>query len=200
MLKRILLWIATVFIAAFAIFTGEAIMTQRSLSEKTLRLHIVANSDCAEDQSQKLRLRDHILGEIQGMTRNCTNLQEAEKLLSSQLSQVQKSARAFLVNDGSSYDVSVTLCRESFTTREYDTFSLPAGEYHSLRIIIGDGHGKNWWCVVFPTLCNATAMEELERVAQTGGYDDKELDFIQNESPKYKLQFKVLEWLRGVFD
>jgi len=169
MLKRILLWIGTVFVAAFMIFTAEAIITQQTLSEKTLRLHIVANSDRAEDQAQKLRLRDHILHEIKEMTGGCSELQEAEKIISSRLSRVEKSAREFLRAEGSSYGVSVTLCKESFATRDYDTFSLPAGEYHSLRIIIGEGQGKNWWCVVFPSLCNAGTMEELERAAEIGG-------------------------------
>lgn len=199
MLKRIMLWIGTVLIGAFIIFSAEAIITQQALSEKTLRLHIVANSDRDEDQAQKLRLRDHILHEIKGMTRSCSELQEAEKTIFSQLSRLEKSAREFLRAEGCNYDVSVNLCKESFSTREYDTFSLPAGEYHSLRIIIGDGQGKNWWCVVFPSLCNAGTMEELDRVAEVGGYNETECDFIRRETPKYKLQFKVLEWLRGVF-
>ncbi len=175
-------------------------MVRQSLSHKTLRLHVVANSDSAEDQAQKLRLRDHILGEIHGITMDCSDLEEVERLIGSILPGLRESAEAFLAEEGSGYDVSVSLCTESFDTRQYDTFSLPAGKYHALRIVIGEGKGKNWWCVVFPTLCNATDPEELERMAEEGGYGDGELAFIRREEPKFKLQFKVLEWIREVFN
>ena len=200
MLKRFFLWIGTVCIAAFIIFTAEAVLSQRALADKTLRLHIVANSDTPRDQEQKIRLRDHILGEIRDMALDCSDLESAERAIKRELPRLRESAKDFLVKDGSHYDVSVTLCTETFGTRQYDTFSLPAGEYHALRIVIGEGMGKNWWCVVFPTLCNATDPEELERMAEEGGYAEGELAFIRREDTKYKLQFKVLEWFKKVFN
>ncbi len=200
MTKRILIWIATVFMGAFLIFTIEAVVTRSSLEDKTLRLHILANSDAREDQEQKLRLRDRILEEVHSITAHCRDMEEAERVLRTMLPQLEETAGAYLAAEGSSYGVSVALCRESFPTRQYDTFSLPAGEYHALRIVIGEGKGKNWWCVVFPTLCNATDPKELERMAEEGGYEDRELAFIQKEEPKYVLQFKVLEWIRAVFN
>ncbi len=200
MLKRYIIWLGSVFLAAFVIFSAEAFYAQKSIADKTIRLHVVANSDDPEDQEQKLRLRDHILSEIRDLTADCTEFGEAEERLRSALPMIEKAAGTFLINEDSLYDVSVTLCKEKYSTREYDTFSLPAGIYHSLRIEIGEGKGENWWCVVFPTLCNASTMEELDRAAEKGGYNDEDLSLIKKESKGYVLQFKVLEWLKGVFD
>ena len=200
MIKRIILWIGTVVIAAFVLFSAEAVFYQKSLAAKTLRLHVVANSDSPEDQEQKLQLRDHVLRELRDITWECDDLESVENAVAMVLPQLRESAKNYLVRNGSSYDVSATLCIESFDTREYDTFSLPAGEYHTLRIVIGEGQGKNWWCVVFPTLCHAADSEELEHMAQEGGYGEGELAFIQRTEPKYRLQFKVLEWIKKVFD
>ncbi len=178
---------------------GEAVLQQRSLADKTLRLHVVANSDSSEDQAQKLRVRDHLLGELHTMTRDCDTLKEAESVIRDNLPILENSAREFLRMERSPYDVELTLCEEDFSTRRYETFSLPAGEYHSLRMVIGRGEGQNWWCVVFPTLCNAASTKELETMAVMGGYDEEELAMIRHEEPKYVLQFKILEIMREVF-
>lgn len=199
MLNKILLWIVLVFVASFLLLSAESVLTQKALAEKTLRLHVVANSDDPKDQEQKLRLRDHILKEIQYLTLGCSDLEDTENAILSALPVLQDSAKQYLVKEGSQHDVSVRLCRESFSTRDYTSFSLPAGEYHSLRIVIGEGEGRNWWCVVFPTLCSAATIEELEAAAEYGGYEFEEVQFIQKKEPKYKLQFKLLEWVKGVF-
>ena len=200
MLKRYIIWIGSVFLAALILFSTEAYFTQKSIADKTIRLHVVANSDDTKDQEQKLRLRDHLLGELRDLTSECADFEEAEAKLRTALPMIEQSAGKFLINEGSEYDISVSLCKEQFSTREYDTFSLPAGEYHALRVVIGEGKGENWWCVVFPTLCNATTMEELDRAAEKGGYDEEEIALIKQETKGYVLRFKVLEWLKGVFD
>lgn len=196
---KFVLWILIVFMGAFTLLWGEAVVQQRSLADKTLRLHVVANSDSSEDQAQKLRMRDHLLGELHAITKDCNTLKEAETVIRENLPFLENSAREFLRTERSPYDVKLTLCEEDFSTRRYETFSLPAGEYHSLRMVIGRGDGKNWWCVVFPTLCNAASTKELETMAVMGGYDEEELAMIRHEEPKYVLQFKILEIMREVF-
>ncbi len=199
MKSKFVIWILLVFVSAFVLLSGEAILQQKALAEKTLRLHIVANSDSAADQALKLRLRDHVLQEVNALTYSCRSLRETESILLDNLTALEGSAQGFLQGEGSSYDVRITLCEEDFSTREYDTFSLPAGEYHSLRIVIGNGEGKNWWCVVFPTLCNASSTKDLEAAATFGGYGEDDLALIRKEEPKYVIQFKILEILKGVF-
>ncbi len=199
MKMKCMVWILSVFLLGFAIFTGEAIVQQNALAEKTLRLHIVANSDSVTDQTNKLKLRDHILQEVNSMTYGCETLWDTESILMKRLPELEASAKAFLQSEGCYHDVKASLCEELFTTREYDTFSLPAGEYHTLRIVIGNGEGKNWWCVVFPTLCNASSLEELESAAVCGGYGEEEIALIRKEKTKYVLRFKLLEMIQSVF-
>lgn len=199
MKMRVVAWMVMVFGAAFLLLSGESILMQRSISEKTLRLHVVANSDSIEDQEQKLRVRDQVLQKVGEMTHDCLTLEQTEKALQPQLWELEKCVNDFLKEEGSPYTATVSLCKEDFSTREYDTFALPAGEYHSLRIVIGQGKGKNWWCVVFPSLCNAATGEELESAALQGGYGEEELAMIRREQPKYTIRFKILELVEGLF-
>ena len=85
-----------------------------------------------------------------------------------------------------------TLCQETFDIRNYDTFTLPAGVYESLRIVIGEGEGKNWWCVAFPTLCLSATTEGFEEAAQTGGMDAGLTQTLSNGEP-YQLRFYLLD-------
>lgn len=188
-----------VFLVAFVLLTGEALLTQRSLEDKTLRLHVVANSDGAEDQAQKLRVRDHVLKTVSDLTSNCNTLEETEVVIGSHLEDIQCSAQELLREEGSAYSVKVTLCQEEFMTRDYDGFSLPAGTYHSLRVVIGSGQGKNWWCVVFPSLCAASSVEEFEASARQGGYEENEISLIRKKESRFYVQFKMVEILRGLF-
>ena len=84
-------------------------------------------------------------------------------------------------------------------TRDYEGFSLPAGTYHSLRVVIGSGQGKNWWCVVFPSLCTASSVEEFEASARQGGYEENEISLIRKKESRFYVQFKMVEILRGLF-
>ena len=104
---------------------------------------------------------------------------------------------------GREESVSVTLQNERFPTRDYETFSLPAGVYRTLRVTIGAGEGHNWWCVVFPTLCTAASLDEFESAAASGGFTDGELRLITGADEGYVLKFKTLEWLeklKALFD
>lgn len=196
---KFLIWILLVFAVAFILFAGEAWLKQKGIQEKTLRLHVVANSDDPHDQAQKLRVRDHILQRVKELTEICNSRTETENMLNVHLEELEMSARTFLKAEGSDYDVSITLCEEEFPTRGYDTFSLPAGTYHSLRVTIGQGRGRNWWCVVFPSLCTASSVESFEDEALNGGYTREEISLIRKEESRFTVQFKMVEILRSLF-
>ncbi len=196
---RIVLWVVSVAVAAFMLLSGESILLQRTLADKTLRLHVVANSDSVADQEQKLRVRDRILQEVGELTLDCHTLDDTIVVLEPCLPQLEKSAQELLEGEGSTYSVRITLCKENFSTRDYDTFSLPAGKYHSLRVVIGEGAGKNWWCVVFPSLCNAASGSEMEKEAVEAGLSEEELAMIRKVEPKYVIRFKMLELIEGLF-
>ena len=199
MFRRILVWLALVAVMATAVFAADSYLTQRALAEKTVRLHVVANSDREEDQAQKLRVRDAVLQTAAQLTADCTTADEARQALMAGVPEIEAAARRVLRAEGSTYSVRVSLQSERFETRRYETFTLPAGEYPSLRVVIGAGAGHNWWCVVFPSLCMAATSEDLHRAAAAGGFDDEESALVTGGEEEYVLRFKTLEWLQSFF-
>ncbi len=143
-----------------SIYTADTLVRQRRLARKTVRLHVIANSDEAADQAQKLRVRDGVLACVSGLTADCETADDARECIAAHLPEIAEAAQRVLA--GSGYDVTVSLGPETYGTRDYASFSLPAGTYPSLRVQIGEAAGKNWWCVVFPTLCTAATSDEAE--------------------------------------
>lgn len=193
---RILVWLVLVALMAAGLFAAETLLEQKNLASKTIRLHVVANSDSESDQEQKLRVRDAVLQHVSLLTADCGDAQAAQKQIASHLEEIRKTAQNVLYAEQSDYTVEASVGFEEFPTRRYDTFSLPAGSYPTLRINIGQAAGHNWWCVVFPSLCTAATAEELSDCAQTGGYDRTETALITGGEEEYELRFKTLEWLQ----
>ena len=176
-----------------AAYFGRVAMEQRALAEKLIRLHVVAASDGAEDQAIKLRVRDRLLPVIAQATAGCTDAAEAEAALRRALPELQAAAHSAAEGQA----VTVSLGTEGFPRRLYDSFSLPAGQYTALRVVLGPGHGHNWWCVAFPALCLPAAEEEAEEVSAGFNREDREL--MHDDSPRVELKFRCLEWLKKVF-
>lgn len=200
MIKRVILWLVCVALMTFALYAGQTLLQQRQLAQKTIRLHVVANSDTQEDQAQKLRVRDAVLAKVQALTVDCSTAQEAQATLAEHLPELEAAAQQTLEAEGSDYALSVSLTTENFDTRQYDTFTLPAGKYPSLRVKIGAAEGQNWWCVVFPALCSAATSDALDACAQAGGYADDEVELITGGEKEYVFRFKTLEWLKALGD
>ena len=141
-------------------------------------LHVIANSDSEADQALKLRVRDAILAEAEEILTACADLPEAEAQLGAALERMTAIAEATVAQAGYDYEVSAVLSYEVYPTRDYETFRLPAGQYLSLRMTIGAGAGRNWWCVVFPPLCNAATTEEFVKTAEGAGLTAEELALL----------------------
>ena len=172
---------------------------QQALADKMVRLHVVANSDTDEDQVLKLKVRDAVLEETQLILNGAADPRRA---LAEHLDCIETAANRCLRQEGSSDRAVVTMAKELFPTREYETFSLPAGTYTALRVTIGEGEGHNWWCVVFPSICMSASMDEFEEAAETAGLTEGEIKLITEESDGYVLKFKsieLLEKLKGMF-
>ena len=193
-LFRLKAWeiILALLIVVFLISGATAQKTQAALSEKVVRLHVLANSDTVEDQNLKLKVRDVILTESEALLASAQTREDAAALLRGQLLELENLAAETVHMEGYDYPVTVELTKTEFPTKTYEGFSLPAGEYLSLRILIGNAIGQNWWCVVFPPLCTALAAEVSE-IASEAGLSKDEVAFITEESPKYVLKFKLLE-------
>lgn len=163
--------------------------TSEEIRSDVLRLHVIANSDTSVDQNLKLRLRDYILQEGKDIFNGSVNVENAVKKIEPVLPELEKSAKAFVNQAGFDYDVKISLSKEYFTTRTYETVTLPAGKYLALRVVIGSGEGHNWWCVMFPPMCVPAAdkKDEIENV-----FSEKEIKLVESK-PKYEPRFKVVE-------
>ncbi len=163
--------------------------TSEEIRSDVLRLHVIANSDTSVDQNLKLRLRDYILQEGKDIFNGSVNVENAVKKIEPVLPELEKSAKAFVNQAGFDYDVKISLSNEYFTTRTYETVTLPAGKYLALRVVIGSGEGHNWWCVMFPPMCVPAAdkKDDIENV-----FSEKEIKLVEI-TPKYEPRFKVVE-------
>lgn len=181
----------------FAIWLGTVMFDRQLLHDQLIRLHVVANSDSAEDQAVKLQVRDAIVESLEGDLQNIGDLEQAKAYLRENLPKIQAIANRVLAAAGFRERAQVSLQKEAFDIRYYDTFTLPAGVYEALRVTIGEGQGKNWWCVVFPTLCLPATAAEFEDVAAGSGFS-RELTRTLEGEDGYELRFYLLELLGRV--
>ena len=180
-------------IAAFG--WGCTLLTDREqLNEELIRLHVVANSDSEEDQNIKLRVRDAVVSSLQSDLENVADVAAAKAYLQENLPKIQNIANETLDAAGFDGEAIVTLCKETFDTRYYDTFTLPAGVYESLRIVIGEGGGHNWWCVVFPSLCIPATTEGFADTAVGAGFSESLSGALTGEE-EYEVRFFLLDAL-----
>lgn len=169
------------------------------LPRDVVRLHVVANSNRAEDQAVKLLVRDAVLEEAARWYQGAGSMEEASSQLCTHLQSIAGAARQVLGEQGVGYSATAQMTEMYFPTRDYGDFRLPAGRYRTLRVTLGEGAGKNWWCVVFPSLCLPAATQEEalltlpegERQVVEGGQD------VQVKLKAVELWESLREWLRG---
>lgn len=169
-------------------------MTQSALAGEVLRLHVVANSDSGEDQAVKLQVRDAVLAQAQPLLDGVLDSEQAETVLLPHLDTLEQTAAEVLRATGHGDEVDVVITDQWFPTRVYDSFSLPAGQYRALKVVIGEGKGQNWWCVVFPPLCMASVTEEVAAAAAQSGLTAQQVALITGQDESYVLKFKLVEW------
>ena len=192
-MKRAARWEWALLIALLVSFAWGtwADRTQQQLSDKVLRLHVLANSDSEADQALKLKVRDSVLETASAILADCPDRETAEQRLSAALPEIEDAARARIAAEGGKQTVTAELRPTVFPTREYEDFTLPAGEYLALRVVLGEGEGHNWWCVVFPPLCAETT-SSFSQTAMAAGLTEEEVALI-TESDGYQLKFKAVE-------
>lgn len=181
---------------ALAVFVwcGTLLSDRNQLNEQLIRLHVVANSDSEADQNIKLKVRDAVLESMKNDLSNIADVENARAYLLNNLPKIQKAANDTLKAAGFEEEAVVKLCKETFDTRYYDTFTLPAGVYEALRITIGAGAGNNWWCVVFPSLCIPATSDEFADTAVGAGFSESLSGALSGEQ-KYEVRFLLLDSL-----
>lgn len=180
-------------ILAAAVWCGSVLGDRQTLDQELIRLHVVAASDSREDRAIKLRVRDAVTESLQSDLARLRDAEEAKAYLEANLPKIRQIANQTLQAAGCDAEAMVSLCREVFDTRQYDTFTLPAGVYEALRIVIGDGQGQNWWCVVFPQLCLEVTGEGFRAEAAGAGFSGRLTDTLTGEG--YEIRFFFLDQL-----
>ncbi len=193
-MKKAKRFIGILMLVACLVYILTLFQDRASLGREIIRFHVVAASDSAEDQSVKLQVRDAVLAFLEKDMGIPQDVQQAREYLQTHLPQIQAVANETLQALGEEAKAMVTLLQEAFPTRDYEAFRLPAGVYETLKITIGPGEGKNWWCVVFPRLCLPAASVTAEDVAAGAGFSGPLTDTITGQEG-YRVRFFFLEVL-----
>lgn len=171
--------------------------------ENVIRFHVLAESDSQEDQALKLKVRDAVLQAVSPMLSDCTDFGGACALLEKESGRIKQIAEETITANGYTCTASAELVTEKYPARVYDEITLPAGVYTSMKITIGEGEGKNWWCVLFPSVCNSFSVVPARDTGETyiaAGFTPEQYRMIQKDSaPVYQVRFKVLELLSDLF-
>ncbi|MBV1818789.1 stage II sporulation protein R [Clostridium cochlearium] len=208
-MKNKLFGIITIFISIFLILSywGQPSNNYKNIHDidkKLIRFHVLANSDSEEDQKLKIKVKNSVLEYIYPKLSNSRNISESRKILMENTKDIKKVAENVILKNGYDYDLKLELTHDNFPVKTYGNITLPQGNYEAFRIIIGNGKGKNWWCVMFPPLCfvdvtkGEIAYEETEKIMETYlETDDIEEDLISND--KIKFEFKIVEIIKDIF-
>ena len=173
---------------------------EHRIYEDVLRLHVIAESDSADDQALKLKVRDAVLACVSAAVGDCTSFEEANAVVTAMSEEIRSAAEACVRENGGNCSVGVELSPEKYPRRDYGSACLPAGVYQSLRVTLGDGAGKNWWCVLFPTVCIRFARETADEDAYiAAGFTPEEYRIITGNDGGWKIKFRILEILADVF-
>lgn len=164
-----------------------------NIRNSVLRLHVIANSDSNEDQNLKLQVRDAVL-EYCDFLSSAQNKKDAEETARKHKKEIENVASSVIKENGYEYSVKVEIGKSIFPTKTYENITLPAGRYDAVRILIGNASGKNWWCVMFPSLClpaasNSTKLEDI--------LNDEELHLVKS-NPKYEIRFWIIEKIQNI--
>lgn len=184
------IWTLVLIIGMFCF--GLLLADRISLQRNLIRLHVVANSNTQEDQARKLMVRDAVTAYLEDCLAEVDNPVDAYRKIDDHLLQIEEAAINTLSSVGDKSDVRISLGKEAFPVRQYDTFSLPSGIYQSLRVEIGEGEGENWWCVVFPALCIPDSVETFSDVAKDSGINDQ-LSGALSGKEGYQIRFFLLD-------
>ncbi|WP_027703082.1 stage II sporulation protein R [Metaclostridioides mangenotii] len=189
--------------------SGEALKINnisKNYKEKLIRFHVIANSDSDEDQALKLKVRDEIISYLQPKLKKSKSIEESEKIIKSEYKNLTNISNKVIATNGYDYNVKVGIAYSKFPTKQYSNMVLPAGEYKALKVVIGKGEGKNWWCVMFPPLCfvdeeNGVIDKETDEKLRSV-LSDEEYKLItqknRDSAGKTKMKFKIVEIMEKI--
>lgn len=194
---RFLLALSIAITAITAVWAVFPTPEESGIYDGFVRLHVLANSDLDADQNVKLMVRDRVLALTEEITAGCSNSDEVAAAFKRESEYLRREAERTLAENGFDYGARVEIGLESYPTRMYENVRLPAGVYSSVRILLGEGEGKNWWCILFPPLCTNIACVRDEMIE--AGFTEGQMKLVTGGEGRYKLKFRILEILAELF-
>lgn len=198
-LVLIILFSIYVFICAFSYVNAVS----ANISSSVFRLHVIANSDSAEDQNLKYLVRDALIDYMNSVSKNSDSKDEAISIAYQHKSDFYKIAKKVINDNGYDYNVNISIGNFTFPTKNYGDISLPAGYYDALKVEIGNASGQNWWCVMFPPLCfvdiSTGIVPEDSKETIKDSLHTEEYNLINNaQTADVKFKFKLLEFFQNI--
>lgn len=172
---------------------------QQSIANKIIRFHVIANSDSEADQNLKMQVKEEVVSSMEPMLADVRSVDEAREIILLHIDDIEQIAQRTLEEQGCTEPVTAQLTNCYFPVKTYGEFTFPDGEYEALRIVIGEGEGKNWWCVMYPRLCFVdslyTVVPEDSKKELKAQLTDEEYEEILQGKKQVKVKWKLLEWL-----
>lgn len=179
----------------------ELILKYDEVKDSIIRFHVIANSDSEEDQNLKLKVKNKVIEYLYDKLNKSQSLEESRQIINDNMEQVKEIASEIIKNSQYNYNVDVELGRENFPDKAYGNIILPQGNYEAFRVIIGDGQGKNWWCVMFPPLCFVDESKAQVKYEETEEMLKKQIENqqISEEDTNIEIKFKAIEVIKDLF-
>ncbi|MGL5152576.1 MAG: stage II sporulation protein R [Clostridium sp.] len=191
--------ISTMFVGCTSIKSTNGEMVEYNYNEVKdvlIRFHVLANSDSKSDQDLKLKVRDEIINYLTPLLKDSKSIDNSRKIIQENDDKIKKIAKAVIEESGYKYEVNSTLAKENFPDKTYGNILLPQGEYEAYRVIIGDGEGQNWWCVMFPPLCFVDVTKGQVAYDET----EKQMDnYIESANEGVVYKSKIWEVIKEIF-
>lgn len=189
---------AAAVLSCCAIWQHRQRMTEE-IAEKVIRFHVLANSDTQEDQNLKLKVRDAVGSYMQPRLKGISDIETSRRVIQKNLPGITKLAEGIIAQEGYTYKIEASLAVTDFPEKTYGNYTFPAGKYEALEVVIGDGRGHNWWCVMYPNLCffnsvyevvDGEAEKSLQRALTQEEYESL------MEGKDYEVRFALVERVR----
>ena len=180
---------------------GKNQRIQEQIAQKVLRFHVLANSDTVEDQNLKLAVRDAVGSRMAELLSDVQDRAACEQVVEAHLPEITETAQAVVREAGYGYEVHAAIEETDFPSKTYGKFTFPAGKYEALRVVIGEGAGHNWWCVMYPPLClNGESLEyaDADMLRDVLTEDGYEVVVLSSDNVVPEIKFKTVEWWNSI--
>ncbi len=176
---------------------------QRAIAEQIIRLHVIANSDTEEDQELKMKVKETIVTYLRGEMQDASSVDEARQAIVEHLPEIEEIATEKMRAEGYDYSAEATLGESYFPVKEYGDLTFPAGDYEALRVRLGSSEGRNWWCVMYPSLCFVDSTYQVvpdtskEQLKQS--LTEEEYNSLLEGGDDVSYSWKLVEWIQSLF-